>query len=261
MALTFISTPEAEVSEELVMTVVTEVPSPWGEAAKAILLLKEMEFKAVAFSGRDEAQIAWTGQTNAPCLVKKGEPTRSSWLDILLYAERVLPEPRLIPSDPLDRALMIGFAHEIMGEEGLIWARRIQLIHMGLMGSGGFPLPVAKHLAGKYGATTMDPAAAEKRVEHLITMIADRLISQQSVGSGFLIGRELTALDIYVATAMAIFKPLPEAQCKMHPVMRPVFETAAPDAIKGLMPSLFAFRDRIVEEHLALPADLAPAIH
>ena len=263
MTFPFISTQEAIDSDDLVMTVVTAVPSPWGEAAKAILQIKEIDFKAVPFDPRDTDQATWTGVTNAPCLIKKGEINKTGWLDILLYAERTEPSPPLIPTDPMDRAFMLGFAHEIMGEEGLCWARRVQLIHMGLEeeAEGGFPAPLASSLAGKYGADVMDKATAEHRVIKLMTMIADRLISQESIGSPYLIGRSLTALDIYVATSMVLFAPLSDDQCAMHPRMRTAFETPPPPAVKALLPQLAEYRNQIYKDHMTLPVQLAPIVH
>ena len=54
-----------------------------------------------------------------------GERPRAGWAEILLLAERLGPTPPLIPDDESDRVLMFGLAHEILGELGLIWCRRL----------------------------------------------------------------------------------------------------------------------------------------
>ena len=71
---------------------------------------------------------------------------RGSW-----RAPRLAPAPPLIPARADERALAFGLAHEICGEGGLGWSRRLQLIHADLNNSGGFPERVSKYLAKKYG--------------------------------------------------------------------------------------------------------------
>jgi len=68
---------------------------------------------------------SWTGQHNAPVVMHGSEKPRSGWADILLLVERLAPQPRLLPSDPGERALAFGLADEICGEKGLSWSRRL----------------------------------------------------------------------------------------------------------------------------------------
>ena len=74
--------------------------------------------------------------------------------EILLLAERLAPTPSLLPADPAVRALAFGLAHEICGEAGLGWSRRLQMVHASLQNAGGFPVPVAKYLGKKPGSAT-----------------------------------------------------------------------------------------------------------
>jgi hypothetical protein len=46
----------------------------------------------------------------------------SGWAEILLLLERLEPQPALISSDPEQRAVMMGLAHEICSEMGLVGA-------------------------------------------------------------------------------------------------------------------------------------------
>ena len=43
----------------------------------------------------------------------------------MLLAERLAPAPALLPADPASRALALGLAHELCGEAGLGWSRRL----------------------------------------------------------------------------------------------------------------------------------------
>ncbi|MBS0365378.1 MAG: glutathione S-transferase family protein [Proteobacteria bacterium] len=256
MTFRYVTVEEAMAAPGLRMVVVGAVPSPWGEAAKGIFHLKQLDWLAVRLDQKDEALARWSGQRNAPVAMYAQEKPRDGWAGILLLAERLAPEPRLLPASAPQRALMLGLAQELMGEEGLAWTRRLQLIHAGLHGNGGFPERVAQYLAGKYGYL---PAAASEypgRVAALLQMLAARLRSQQSSGSGWLVGDALTAADIYCATVMALFRPLPQDVCDMHPGVRAAFETVDQQTAAALDPVLLEHRDRIYAQHLTLPLSL-----
>ncbi len=66
---------------------------------------------------------------------------------------------------------MFGLAHEICGEAGLGWSRRLQLVQAGLQGAGGLAPKVAGYLGGKYGHSAELGAAAlpaiTRRLEEL----------------------------------------------------------------------------------------------
>jgi glutathione S-transferase len=157
MTFTYVSVEEAIERPGVRMVVVGGVPSPWGEAAKGILHIKGIDWAAVRLAYDNELLSNWAGQRNGPVLVYNDEPPRSGWAEILLFAERLAPAPRLLPADPAERALMFGLAHELCGEQGLGWSRRLQLIHAGLNRTGGFPERVSKYLSKKYG-TAPKPA-------------------------------------------------------------------------------------------------------
>jgi glutathione S-transferase len=228
------------------MVVVGGIPSPWGEAAKGILHVKRIEWAAIRLDYESEPLKEWAGQRSAPVAVYEKERPRSGWAEILLLAERLAPHPSLVPEAPFDRAMMFGLSHELVGEGGLAWSRRLQLVHAGLNGAPGFPPPVARYLGRKYGYTPELGASAGSRVASLLGMLAERL-----KGREYYVGDRLSAADLYSATCMAMFRPLPEAQCRMEPATRAIFETPQP-----VDPVLLEHRDRIYANDLELPLRL-----
>ncbi|WP_421997586.1 hypothetical protein [Reyranella sp.] len=256
MPFEYASVEEAIGRRGLRMIVVGGVPSPWGEAAKGILHVKGIPWTAVRLAYDSEPLRRWAGQRSGPVAIHDDERPRSGWAEILLLAERLAPEPALLPRDAGQRALAFGLAHEICGEDGLGWARRLQLIHAGLRGEGGFAPPVAAYLAKKYGHSEAAGAAATARVVSLLGLLATRLAAQRDAGSPYYVGTSLTAVDIYSATFMALFRPLPEDLCVMDKGSRAAFETLD-DATRGaLVPMLLEHRDRIYRERLELPLSL-----
>ena len=256
MSFQYVSVEDAIGRAGLRMVVVGGVPSPWGEAAKGILHSKGIEWVAVRLAYDDEALKEWAGQRSGPIAVYGKERPRAGWAEILLLAERLAPTPSLLPGDPAERALAFGLAHEICGEDGLGWSRRLQLVHAGLQNAGGFPEPVAKYIGKKYGYSPEAGAAAGRRVVELLGMLAARLKAQQAASSGYYIGRSVSAVDIYSATFAAMFRPLPQEQCAMHAGTRAAFATLDANTEAALDPILFAHRDMMYGKYLELPLSL-----
>src|SRR5258706_2714320 len=105
----------------------TAIPGPpWTEAAKAVFHVKRIPYVPVAQQPvvTNDALQEWTGHSNAPIAVYDDERTRAGWAEILFLAERLAPQPSLIPAEPEDRVRFFGLAHEICGEDGLGWNRR-----------------------------------------------------------------------------------------------------------------------------------------
>ena len=139
MPFQYVSVEEAIARKGLRMVVVGNVPSPWGEAAKGIFRLKAIDWVAVRLVYDSEPLKQWAGQRTGPVAIYDNEPPRAGWAEILLLAERLAPTPSLIPADAAERATMFGLAHEICGEGGLGWARRLQLVHAGLQKRAASP--------------------------------------------------------------------------------------------------------------------------
>ncbi|MEM9670223.1 MAG: hypothetical protein AAF950_14975 [Pseudomonadota bacterium] len=256
MAFDYIAPEEAIARKGLRMVVVGNVPSPWGEAAKGIFHMKGMDWAAVSLVYDNPELTKWAGGNSGPIAVYNDEKPRSGWAEILLLAERLNPESSLIPEDQNDRTLMFGLANELLGEDGLAWSRRLQQIHLGLSGSGGFPNPVAEYLAPKYGHTPELGEAASARTLTLLSHLAERLRAQSTAGSNYYIGSAPSAADIYSATVMALFSPLPEAQCAMNLSTRAAFEDLDDATRAALDPALLRHRDLMYERHLELPLAL-----
>ncbi len=256
MTFQYLPIEEAIPRPGLRMVVVGNVPSPWGEAAKCIFHIKGIEWAAVRLAYDSEPLKKWAGQLSGPVAIHEQERPRSGWAEILLLAERLAPARSLLPADPAERALVFGLAHEICGEGGLGWSRRLQLVHAGLQNEPGFPPPVAKYLAKKYGYSPAAGATYGTRVTALLGMLAARLKTQRKAGSRYYVGGSLTAVDVYSATAMALFGPLPHAQCAMDAGSRAAFEALDAQTKAALDPILFEHRDGMYAEHLELPLSL-----
>ena len=256
MAFQYIGVEEARKRNGLRMVVVGDVPSPWGEAAKGILHIKGIEWAAVRLVYDSESLREWAGRRSGPVAIYGNEQPRAGWAEILLLAERLAPTPSLLPTNPAERALAFGISHEICGEAGLGWSRRLQLIHSGVQNAGGFPEQVAKYLGKKYGYRPETGVAASSRVPSLLGMLAERLKSQYERESRYYVGDSLTAVDVYSATFMALFRPLPPEQCKMSASTRAAFETRDAQTEAALDPILLEHRDMMYAEYLELPLSL-----
>jgi len=253
MPFEYVNFKEARAADGLRMVVVVGVPSPWTEAAKGILHVKKIPWKAVKLDTGNEELALWTHDQSGPVAMYDDEAPRSSWSEILLLAERLSSTDSLLPTDASERAQQMGVAHEICGEDGLGWTRRLQGIHAGLNGEPGFPPPVAQYLAKKYGYRAEQAAGYQRRLVDLLDMLSNLLHRQRERGSRFYFGETLSAVDIYSATFMALFKPLPPEQCAMNEQMRPGFEHLDEPTAKALDPILLEHRDFVYDTFLELP--------
>ncbi|MEL6186082.1 MAG: hypothetical protein AAFU79_15765 [Myxococcota bacterium] len=256
MTFEYVSVQDAKAADGVRMVVVSNVPSPWGEAAKGIFHMKAVPFKAVRLVYDDPELLEWAGQLGGPVVMYNDEAPRSGWAEILLLAERLAPTPALLPSAPEDRAVALGLCHELLGEEGLAWSRRLHSVDLGLREVGGFSLKTAQYLAKKYGHTSERGAAAGARANQLLGMFAARLRAQRAAGSAYYLGSVVSVVDVYAAAALATFAPLPEAQCAMRGSTRKVFETHDEATQTALDPILLEHRDMMYARHLELPLSL-----
>lgn len=238
------------------MVVVGGLPSPWGEAAKGIFHIKAIDWVAVRLDYRNERLKEWAGRRSGPVTIYNDEPPRHAWNDILLLAERLAPEPSVLPTDAEERALAFGLAHEICGEGGLGWSRRVQLIDWGLNDAGGFPRQAAEYLARKYGHGPETARNAGARVTALLEMLSHRLHRQRSEGHQYILGGTVSAVDVYSATFMGLFAPLPDEHCPMEPVMRQALEKLDDATSAALDPILIEHRDMMYRDVLELPLSL-----
>ena len=251
----FVSIGEARAADGLRMACLRKIPSPWQEAAKGIFHVKDLhcQYAAQSESDEDNAVADWAGDSSVPVVAYRKEKLRTGWVEILMLAERLEPDPALIPSDARQRALMFGLAHEICGEMGIGWCMRLLMLRAGMDHSDDTSIPpeAAVHLAGKYGFNPTDVANAEDRVATVLGVLDEQL----GEGEYFLDDR-LSALDIYWATTANLLRPLPPEQLPMSGYMRGIYATRNERLLAALTPALKAHQERIYERHLELPVPM-----
>ena len=253
-----ISIDEARERSGLRLVLLRGLPSPWSQAAKGLVEIEGVPYVRVQMLDGDtpESLSDWTGQTSYPAAMYEDEAPRSGWAEILLLVERLAERPSLLPKDPATRATLFGYAHEICGEEGFGWSRRLQGIIATLEeGGSGFPKPIAEMLGPKYGYRPGEGDAVRARVIGVLNVLSRRLRAQRDAGSDYYLGDSLTALDIYSATFIGLCKPLPPEQCALPEFLRAGMETMDAETAAALDPILLEHRDNMMRAHFRLPME------
>ncbi len=237
------------------IVLVKGMPSPWAQAAKTIFEIKRLDYVAAPWiPGEENPEIAaWGGEASAPIVAWAEEKPISRWIDILYLAERLAPTPALIPADATQRALMIGLSHEICGELGIGWNRRLQFLAPAYA-SGSPPAGVAR-MGSKYGFNEGDAKAASARIAGSLKALATQLKSQYARGAHCFVGDSLSALDVYWTAFANLLDPLPKEQCPMPEAYRPGFTVSDPAIKSALDPLLLEHRLRIFREHFRDPME------
>lgn len=226
------------------------VPGPWGVAARAMFDIKGIPYTPVAqFAAQpNEELLEWTGHNNAPIVVLDDERARTGWAEILFLAERLQPEPSIIPASPEQRALMLGLSHEICGEQGFGWSARLLLFAIQEeAGQGAYT-----SLKNRYssGDSTEQCAA---RVDAIIGMLERQMERQAAAGSDYLIGDSLTALDLYWMAFSNMLVAMEPDMCEMPEFYRQIGPTLMPRLSAPTPAILIEQRDRVARRHLKLP--------
>lgn len=257
-AVKYYSVEEARNMRGLRLVLTAHMPGPWGEAAKAVLSARNIDFVPVeqrAMESNDEL-YAWTGMRNAPIAVLDDEPPRSTWHEILLLAERIGSGPRLLPSDPIEEALVLGFSTLICGPDGFGWNRRLELMGRPTTknppGGGSFDMA---RMTRMYGATPEAIARAPQRMITIMNGLAAQLHRQAASGFEYLVGDRLSACDLYWACFSLFVSPLRPEDCPMPEFMRENYSHLTPELEAALDPVLIQHRDRIFQRHIGLPLD------
>jgi len=251
----YVSLDEVIHATGLRLVIVKGVPSPWSQAAKTFFELKQLPF-SIASQLPGEANpelLEWSGQAGGPVVAWRDEPPRHHWLDILHLAERLSPEPALIPADAAARAQMLGLSHEICGERGVGWCRRL-IMFKPAMDAGTPPESIAR-MADRYRYDAAEADAAPARVADVLRLLTEQLRGQHAQGSRFLVGDALSAADIYWAAFANLIDPLPDALCPIPSDWRPAFVNHDPVIAAALDKVLLEHRDFICEEYFRLPME------
>ncbi len=256
MPVNYVDFEQARTQQGLRMVVVPGIPSPWAEAAKGILHVKNIPWAAVRLDQRNNDMAQWTGTRSGPVVMLNDDAPRMGWREILSLAEESSNEPSLLPTEPKAMEQALELCQAICGEKGLGWMRRLDSVHNGLNGTGGFIEPIAKYLGSKYGYEAEQGQHYSSHVVELLNMLAQRLQEQRKQGERFYVGSQLSAVDIYSACFIGYFKPLPQEQCAMDKSMRVAFENMDESIAAALDPILIEHRDFIYGEFLELPLTL-----
>jgi glutathione S-transferase len=238
------------------IVLVKGAPSPWGQAAKTIFEVKGLDYIAAPWQPGEpnENIVAWGGESSAPIVAWAKEKPINRWIDILYLAERLAPKPSLLPTDATQRTLMIGLSHEICGEMGIGWNRRLQLFAPAY--ASGSPPAGLSRMGSKYGYNEGDAKAAGERTAESLKALTTQLKSQYARGAHYFAGETLSALDIYWTAFANLLDPLPKEQNPMPEAYRAGFTVSDPVVKAALDPLLLEHRSRIFRAHFRNPMEL-----
>ena len=230
------------------------VPSPWSELCRALFHVKKIQFALISAREPKSGLAAFkaaTGHDVLPVVLWEDERPRASWIEQLALAERLAPEPALLPNRPAERAHIIGFLAELCIEGGFGWCRRLMMIERLLHDAhyGDRERAIGHYLAAKYGYHGASIAAARRRCEDVVAAF----VQLSHVDAPYLAGPTLTALDLGWAAFAALIKPLHESGFAMHPLWRDLYTWSPTETAPEAVETLLARRDRIYDEWLELP--------
>jgi glutathione S-transferase len=252
----YISIEEAKRVGGLRMVCLRGVPSPWGEAARGIFHVKGLDCQYAARSDDEpeNALAAWAGDSSVPVVAWEREQPRTGWAEILVLAERLAPQPALVPADADARVELFGLAHEICGEMGLGWCLRLLMLQSSLgHGEQGAAIPAeqAARLGAKYGLIPAHIRQAKGRVLAVLDVL-DRRLQR----GPFLVGEALTAADIYWAVFANFIRPLPEDLLPLAASLRAMCTQQDADIVGAFSGRLADHQREIYQRHLELPVPL-----
>ncbi len=241
----WVSVEEAKIRPGLRIVLAKDAWGGFSEAVKNMMHVKKIPYVGVPQVpfGENLENVAWTGIRNNPVAVYDNDPPRDRWLDILNLVERLAPEPSLLPRNSRERALVVGIANEILGENGLIWSKRIATV--AATPTTGLRADIMKN---EYRADGSDAGVQRRRMADVIAMLVAQLKDQKRAGSRYLVGNSLTAVDIYWASMSNLFgpfepTPLPEAT-------KAAYSQQVPEVAAVFDPILMEHRDYIYRTYL-----------
>jgi glutathione S-transferase len=228
---------------------------PWGQAVKKMLEYKKIPYVPVAqhAGGENEELVKWTGTRNAPTIIHDDHPPLTRWLDQIAFVENIRPSPPLLPKDAASRIIAQGIIHELAGEWGFGWCRRLMLFDDMVQAqkkTGDKPGGGVQTMMNQYGFSDQTAANAPERIVDILNTLAQRLKDQRAKGSRFLVGNDLTAADIYWASFSSMLQPLENDMCPMSDEMRKSRTPTHPMIIAAKDPILLEHRNEIFAKYL-----------
>ena len=251
----FLSVAELINRPGLRLVLVQGAPSPWSQAVKAMMEYKGLEFVVAAqIPGAENAElVAWAGVNSGPIVAwNEGRPM-NRWNDILFLLERLAPHKPLVPDAPAERVQALGLSHELCGELGLGWNRRLSMFKPAMQ-AAKTPTGISA-MSRKYGYNESDVAAANQRQIAMLNVLTAILSAQRAQGSEFLVGQRLSATDFYWAAFSVIMDILPDALCSVSAAARTMFENVDTSVKAAISPILLDHRERILRAHFKLPME------
>ncbi|MEM8717302.1 MAG: glutathione binding-like protein [Cyanobacteria bacterium P01_G01_bin.4] len=248
---------DAKTMSGLRISLTKGVPAPWSESAKAMLKVKGIPYVAVEqLAGTEnEELVAWTGHRNAPTAMYEAEPPRVTWLDILNLVERLQPDPPLVPERINDRITMHGLMNEIAGENGMLWSTR-QIMFRAMADALGEDAVADNPMFRDYRYSREAADTAIRRAIAILQRIEEQLTDQSAIGSPYLVGDRLSAVDLYWACFSQTLDPLPQDVNPMPDYLRSTWASAMTvmsDAGYTPKQCLFDHRNRMFEDYIGLP--------
>jgi glutathione S-transferase len=238
-------------ADGLRLVLVQGLPSAWGVAVRAMMAYKGLEYTLGPQLPMQENPelLAWSGTNSGPVVAYNDEPPINRWDEILHLIERLAPEKPLVPESAAERIQLFGIGHEICGELGFGWNRRLDMMRPA---PGEEPSEFGK----KYGYRDAEGKLANGRVVAFMQELAATLKAQKAKGSDYIIGQSVTAVDFYWA-AFSNFVVLQSTDdIMLDASYRPMFENTPAEIVKAVDPILLEHRDRMMRDHFGVPLAL-----
>lgn len=248
----YVSIEAAQAGTGLALVVNAGVPGPWSESAKALFRHHQVPFLAVPQipAAANDALVAWTGHRNAPIAVYPGEAPMTRALELLQLAERLGSGPSLLPEARSARIQVTGWVQEIAGEAGFGWCARHLIFDTWARQMN----PETRAANPMFSAYGYDESRQESMLESAQMFLRDLADALTGRSTGYLVGDQLTAADLYWAYFSNLLAPLSNEVNPMQAASRAAYEIPG-QMLAGYDPILLEHRDFIFFTHLQQPLD------
>jgi glutathione S-transferase len=114
----------------------------------------------------------------------------------------------------------------------------------------------AGYMAGKYGHDEARALQAPNRAAAILRALSRQFDRQRLAGRTFLVGNQMTALDIYWATFAVLIEPLEPELCPIPDELRAYYTLRDPAVRGAVSADLMRHRDYMYRHHLVTPLEL-----